>query len=491
MTLRVLLVDDEPGIRNVLQIYLKDAGFDVAMADNGKEAAHAVGEQRFDIVLTDIRMPGMDGIALLKHIKEIRPQVEVIMITGHGDYSLAIESLKLDAVDFITKPLDNDALDIALKRARDRIKSRRQIEKYTQDLEALVKEKTGKLEESKKRYRQLFNASPSYITIQDKDLKIIETNRVFKEQFSFEPGTPCYIVYKNRKTPCDDCPVIKTFEDGLSHTAEMEVVLKDAGVRNIFVQTSAIRDAAGRISHVMEMSTDVTQIRELQDHLASLGLHIGSVSHSLKQVLTGIDGGSYLIESGLKKENNQQISEGWDIVKERLSTTRRMVLDILYHSKKREPKKEKVLLDSIIDDFASAIQPVVDNENVNLILNRPAVKQYLYVDPVLIMPAFAGILENAVEACCKVGKPEIRIDVEVSDSSAEFRIRDNGPGIPKDKVDKVFDLFYSDKGVQGTGLGLFIAMRSAKQHKGYITVESEPGEYTLFTITLPLYSSKS
>ncbi|MBT3387369.1 MAG: response regulator, partial [Desulfobacula sp.] len=101
MAVRVLLVDDEEGIRKVLKIYLQDVGYKVVTADNGKKAVEIIDAESFDIVLTDIRMPGMDGISLLKHIKKNSPDTEVIMITGHGDFKLAIESLKLDAVDFI------------------------------------------------------------------------------------------------------------------------------------------------------------------------------------------------------------------------------------------------------------------------------------------------------------------------------------------------------------------------------------------------------
>ncbi len=486
MAVKILLVDDEKGIRKVLKIYLQDMGYAVFTADNGKKAVEKIHGEFFDIILTDIRMPGMDGISLLKHVKKNCPDTEVIMITGHGDFKLAIESLKLDAVDFISKPIDNDILEIALKRALDRIDTRKKILAYTTNLEVLVKEKTRKLAESQKRYIQLFNESPGYLTIQDKNLKIVETNRIFKEHFNYKEEMTCYEVYKGRKSACPGCPVLKTFDDNKSHTAEMDVVLKDSSIRNIFIQTSAITDTNGKVKHVMEMSTDVTMIRELQDHLASLGLHIGSVSHGLKQVLTGVDGGSYLIESGLNKNDNQQILEGWEIVKEKISHTRQMVLDILYHAKKREPDRSKVRLSELIKEIVSSIKPKADLENIRLKVDFPQNNIFLFIDKMAIFAAFSSILENAVDACRSKKEGEIRFLTRIQGPNIIFSITDNGKGLEVDKKDKIFNLFYSDKGKKGTGLGLFIASRSIKQHQGSIKVISQLDQYTQFDVTLPL-----
>ena len=491
MKTKILLADDEEGIRKVLTIHLEDLGYEIITADNGKQAALTANSESPDIVLTDIRMPGMDGISLLKYIKQHKPKIEVIMITGHGDFKLAIESLKLDAVDFITKPIDSDLLDIALKRAIDRINTRKQIEAHTRNLEALVIEKTGKLKESEKRYIQLFNEAPCYITVQDKNFNIIETNRIFREHFDYTDQTPCYKAYKNREDICPDCPVAKTFKDGKSYTAELQVTMKDAGSRYFFVQTSAITDDTGNITHVMELSTDVTMIRELEDHLAALGLHIGTVSHSLKQVLTGLDGGSYLIDSGLDKNNPKLIKEGWDIVKERMSKTQQMVLDILYHTKKRELERTKVPLGDLIEEILSTIKPKADQAGVRLDIDCPDVCLNLYIDEKAIFSAIISILENAVEACMSIeqqGEKQgiVRLDIKITPPNIIFTIRDNGKGIENSRKDKLFDLFYSEKGNKGTGMGLFIASGSVRQHGGTISVSSEVNKYTEFRITLPL-----
>jgi signal transduction histidine kinase len=146
----ILLVDDEEGIRKILGISLADSGYDVLTASSGEEALRVFKTERPPIVLTDIKMPGMDGIELLRRIKEEQPDAEVIMITGHGDLELAIKSLQFEAADFITKPINDDALEIALKRARERIWMKTRLREYTEELEHLVYEKTRKLLEAER-----------------------------------------------------------------------------------------------------------------------------------------------------------------------------------------------------------------------------------------------------------------------------------------------------------------------------------------------------
>ena len=146
----ILLVDDEEGIRKVLGISLADQGFTVHTAGNGEDALRIFKAVSPQIVLTDIKMPDMDGIALLKQIKRENADTEVIMFTGHGDMELAIQSLKLDATDFVTKPIDDEILQIAIRRARERISMRCQIREYTEHLEKLVEEKARELIEAER-----------------------------------------------------------------------------------------------------------------------------------------------------------------------------------------------------------------------------------------------------------------------------------------------------------------------------------------------------
>ena len=150
MTDTILLVDDEEGIRKVLGLSLADQGYKVFSAGSGSEALKTFDDVNPPIVLTDIKMPDMNGITLLQKIKQRNADTEVIIFTGQGDMDLAIQSLKHDATDFVTKPIDDDILQIALRRARERITMRNQIKEYTEHLESLVEEKARKLIEAER-----------------------------------------------------------------------------------------------------------------------------------------------------------------------------------------------------------------------------------------------------------------------------------------------------------------------------------------------------
>lgn len=125
MPSKILVIDDERPTLSMFKLFLEAYGYEVFTADNGADGIELFKEHSMPIVLTDIKMPGMDGLEVLQRIKGIEPTTEVIIITGHGDMDLAIKSLSLDATDFINKPIKQDNLDTALKRAEERLSQAR------------------------------------------------------------------------------------------------------------------------------------------------------------------------------------------------------------------------------------------------------------------------------------------------------------------------------------------------------------------------------
>jgi anti-anti-sigma factor len=117
---KILVIDDEKPTLMMFRLTLAAGGYEVFTAENGQQGLDVFSRERPSIVLTDIKMPGMNGIEVLKRIKQIDPLAEVIVITGHGDMDLAIQALNLDATDFINKPIQRHLLEQAIRRAQDR-----------------------------------------------------------------------------------------------------------------------------------------------------------------------------------------------------------------------------------------------------------------------------------------------------------------------------------------------------------------------------------
>ena len=370
----ILLVDDEADIRDVLGITLSDFGYQVISADNGEKAFRIFCELNPPIVLTDIKMPGMDGITLLQKIKSTGHEAEVIMITGHGDMDLAIRSLKYEASGFITKPINVDSLEVALKRACDKILMREKLREYTENLERLIKEKS-----------------------------------------------------------------------------------------------------------------------ELQDNLSELGLMLGTISHSIKGLLTGLDGGMYLVDSGFEKENPEKTAEGWVIVKQMVGRIRKLILDILFYSKDREMSLEKVNVCSFAEETARVIESKILNRQIEFVKDFDPSAGSFEIDPPAVNSAIINILENAVDACTRdKSKEKHRVIFKVAQDNGNinFEICDNGTGMDMETREKLFTLFFSTKGTMGTGLGLFISNKIIRQHGGSIKVSSLPGQGAKFTISIPKRTSE-
>lgn len=124
----VLVIDDEETIRNLICTILESEDIESYKAVDGEAGIKLFEEYEPEIVITDVRMPKIDGIQVLKRLKEINPDTEVIVVTGHGEINLAIEALHLNASDFIQKPFAVNAFLVAMKRASDKIKMRQQLE---------------------------------------------------------------------------------------------------------------------------------------------------------------------------------------------------------------------------------------------------------------------------------------------------------------------------------------------------------------------------
>ena len=153
-TAQILLVDDDVTLLQALPqaLYLRIDGVGMDTCDSAPEALNKIQEHDYDAIVSDIKMPGMDGLTLLAKIQELRPETPTLLITGHGDHDLALQAMRGGAYDFIQKPIDRDYVVAALRRAIQTHQLRRQVrehqralELHAQSLERVVQHRTQEL----------------------------------------------------------------------------------------------------------------------------------------------------------------------------------------------------------------------------------------------------------------------------------------------------------------------------------------------------------
>ena len=139
------------------------------------------------------------------------------------------------------------------------------LAKAVNEMGRQIREKQTELNKQRDVYQGLFEGVPCYVTVQDRDLRLLRYNREFEKRFSPEIGDYCYKAYKNRTERCEICPVLSTFEDGRPHTSEETGVRSDGSKTHWMVRTTPIKGPTGEVIAALEMSLDITEIKGLQD----------------------------------------------------------------------------------------------------------------------------------------------------------------------------------------------------------------------------------
>lgn len=370
----VLFVDDEKDICDVLSISLSDLGYKVYTAQNGQEALRIIQDVNPPIVLTDIRMPVMDGIELLRRIKSQFPETEVVMVTGHGDMDLAIESLKNEATDFIVKPIKDEALEIALNRALERISMRRQLREYTENLEELVQEKSAKLVQA--------------------------------------------------------------------------------------------------------------------ERLAAVGETIAGLSHAIKNIAGGLEGGTFVLEKGIELEDKNYIHQGWEAVRFNFEKIKDLSVDLLNYAKYTDLDFRLADPNEPAREVMELMKPRAAEHGIDLKTDLASDLQAFWFDPDAIHHCLLNLVTNGIDAALSDNpsgtKKQVVLETSKPESwGVEYTVTDNGCGMAAEVREKIFTSFFSTKGATGTGIGLMITKKIIDDHNGVIEFESKKGVGTTFFIRLP------
>jgi PAS domain S-box-containing protein len=353
-----------------------------------------------------------------------------------------------------------------------------------------VKRLQAELESQRQKFEQLFNMVPCYISIQDRDFTILQTNELFRREFGDREGQKCHLSYKGAEKICEDCPVQKTFRDGEVHSSEEVVVTKDGQEANVIVYAAPIRNESGTIEAVMEMSTNITEVKKLQRELTLMGQTVASMAHTIKNLLMGLEGGIFVVSTALEQKDDDLLMEGWEMVHRNVDKVSRMVKDLLYCAKEREHTFKPVDPAAIAREVYELFEEKAKTDEIELRLELADEIPTAELDPDAVHNLLSNLISNAIDACkFDFSKQEHSIHLRAllqHPDRVVYEVEDNGKGIPSEWSTKVFDNFFSTKGDKGTGIGLLVARKVVQQHHGDISFTSEPNEGTTFRVVLPI-----
>lgn len=230
--------------------------------------------------------------------------------------------------------------------------------------------------------------------------------------------------------------------------------------------------AIGRLTGLAVENVRLQQQRMKTERLAATGETVAYLSHHIRNILQGMQGGADVVELGLKRNALQSVESGWTLVKRNLDRIYLLAMNMLTFSKDRQPNVQTAQLNKIVEDVLALVQHKADERGVMLLPELEDMPP-IPLDPEGIHQVAHNIILNAVEACPQgIGRVNIRTQYQPAQSQVILTISDNGPGIPRGDWERVFDAFHSSKGHSGTGLGLAAAKKIINELNGSIEIDT-------------------
>jgi PAS domain S-box-containing protein len=344
-------------------------------------------------------------------------------------------------------------------------------------------------------HHHLFHQVPVAISVIDREYNIVDANPRFEEVYGPWRGRPCYEIYKGRNEPCHKCAAFLTFKDGMTRIREEEGVEAGGSQMDYLVHMVPIRGPLGRIRFIVEMSTDITEVKRLErekreaERLAAVGETVAGIAHGIKNVLMGLEGGMYAVNSGIQIGDDARIARGWVTLEENIERISQFVKEFLDFAKGRKTTVTLVEPERPAREVADLFRERAAQAGVYLDLNLQPGLEPAPLDEDGIHTCLANLISNAIDACLVAEKPRdfiVTLTLKEVDGVLIYEVSDNGRGMDYEISRKVFSKFFTTKGSdRGTGLGLLTTKRIIHQHGGRISFTSEEGVGSVFSIELP------
>lgn len=501
---KILVVDDEESIRITLSEFLRKDKHDVQVAEDADKAIELLGQEDFEVVVSDIILPRTTGVDLLKAIRKISPYTQVVMMTGKPTVDTASESLRAGAFDYLYKPIRRDSI---LKTVRNALKIKileDQNRKHQEELENLVEERTKSLLESENRYRRLVHHSPDGIAIQ-REGKVIFANHSMKkilEKVSYDLFEKTISDRTASDLPQDIRPGSGDDVKNGDNLTRFEKMFtgKDEDVIHLDIVTlpmtlegkPALQVTARDITNQKFLEESLRQSQKME----AIGTLAGGIAHDFNNILFSIIGYTELSldetkEGSLLHDNLLEVLEAGKRAKN-------LVQQILTFSRQTKHKLRPVQMDRIVKETLVLLRASLPT-SVKIHKNIKSEAMVLS-DPTQIHQVFMNLCINAAHSMQKQGGiltielTSTEIETDLTGKYPDLKpgpyinlnVSDTGHGMTPEILNCIFDPFFTTKTRgESTGLGLSVVHGIVKNCGGAIYAYSIPGKGSIFKVFIP------
>ena len=503
-SLEILIVDDEPRMCASLEALLQRKNYQVSSMNCGKDALAWLETTRFDLVILDVHLPDMLGHDILSHIKNQSPSTPVIFITGDTDLDLALSALRCGAYNYIRKPFEPDELLKTVENALTQRLLRQEKEIIDQEL---------KLSEAM--YRSLVENIPDIIYTLGTDGKFTFLSESVKQLLGYAPEELIGKHYATLVAEADRKKAHRFFNErrsgnrtNLGLELRLQASEKQFGpdrivnveVKSIGIYESVPLDDKKRFVGTHGVIRDIHEKKRLQTqlHIAqrmeALGTLAGGLAHDFNNLLMGIQGRCTLVSMDLGDAH--PIAEHLNAIDDYICSAKQLTDQLLGYARGGKYEVKPIDINDMLQTTATmfgrtkkeiAIHIEFHDDNIVVEADRRQIEQVLI-----------NLFVNAWQAMPDGGTLHLNTRVITLDEElcttyrlepgtyARIKVIDTGVGIATENLSRIFDPFFTTKKRnRGTGLGLASAFGIVKNHRGTITVYSEVGQGTTFTIYLP------
>ncbi|MBI4803525.1 MAG: response regulator [Elusimicrobia bacterium] len=512
----ILVVDDEAPVSEMISAALSDQGYKVSIAFNGEECVKKISGDKFDLVILDIMMPGMDGIAALGEIKKLDPEVEVIMATGHGTMGTAIQSMRKGAFDYLHKPFEIKELVAVVEKALEKRKFN-DITKAifstikSEELLRIIIDSAVRILKADEALLVLLDAAGQpYIAVSEglngeprKTSRLAASSRIL-ERLADDKGASVVLIEDPRKDA--------QFAD-IEHIGEVKFALllpliednRLIGLINInrmqldeYFNENDLQRAkifASLVSLALRNANLYKQLQETQSQLiqaekmSALGQLAGGLAHEINNPLSGILGLTQLVLE--KADAGAQSCQDLKDIEKAVFRCKKIISSLLSFARQEKTRLEPVNINEVIEETLVLCARQMELKHITIVKEFGPELPPVNGDFQQLMQVFLNLFTNARDAMPDGGAITIRTQLSAPAPDKKellaVSLADTGAGIPPEILDRVFDPFFTTKPAgKGTGLGLSVCLGIINKHNGAILAKSEPGKGSVFTLYLPV-----